>query len=421
MGQIRSKSRIVAETPADANCFIGFHDIIPWSQDESTIVIHRANPEFVDLSSCDKPIDICLWHQQTGEIEVVDSTTAWNFQQGARLQWLPGHSDTIAFNAIEDGRPVAVLKNVKSGQRRVLSSPIYAFSPDGKISIAPNFTTLAHRWKAYGYPALVGNPIIKEQELDGLWQVNIETGKESLFISTKRVSEFHAVAKVEASRHFLCHVSFSPDGSRVAFLDRFFTADGGLFTRMIVTDREAKELTLVAQEGVSHFDWVDNDAILVWTRFAGGLASLRSSGILNRPFIKPLLTIARRFKGRWKKRLLAESYYKISVKDPKSRSPFGSPTLGLDGHPMVARSHGWIVTDFYPDKNSRMPVILYNAERSLRVDAQTFIHHSRSEDTDAKCDLHPRWSRSESRVAVDTCEEGYRQVRVLDVQDIVSA
>jgi len=55
-----------------------------------------------------------------------------------------------------------------------------------------------------------------------------------------------------------------------------------------------------------------------------------------------------------------------------------------------------------------------------RIDAHVFEHNPRSHDTDVKCDLHPRWNRSERLIAVDTCEAGLRQVRVLDVSDIVS-
>ncbi|MGB7547702.1 MAG: hypothetical protein WBM14_08130 [Terracidiphilus sp.] len=420
MVQSRSRSRIVAETPPDANCFIGFHDFIPWSQDESCIVIHRADPAYFEMSDCDKPIDICLWYPQTGEIRVVDTTRAWNFQQGSRLQWMPGRPDTIVFNDIEDGRAVSVLRNVVTGERRVLPAPIYVFSPDGKVSISPNFTTLAHRWKAYGYVPLEATPPIPDQDADGIWQLDIETGKESLFISTKRAAEFQAVPNAHPSGHFLCHVSISPDGSRVIFLHRFFSADGGLFTRMIATDREAKELVLLGQEKVSHFDWFDNDTVLVWARFTGGgLAQFRSRGLLNSPLVKPLLRIARSCTGRWKRNLLSEAYYKIPVKDPKARVRFGWPSLDRDGHPMIARSHNWILTDFYPDKNGRLPVILYDPTRNLRVDAQMFSHHPRDSDTDVKCDLHPRWNRSERLVAVDTCEAGYRQVRVLDVSDIL--
>ncbi len=363
MKQFGPDGRIVAETPANSNCFIGFHDIIPWSPDESCLAIHRASPGYFDIADCGKPIEICIWRPQTSTIAPIDHTTGWNFQQGSRLQWLPNSPDVVAFNTIEDGRAVAVLRNVTSGARTVLPAAIYVISPDGKTSISPNFTTLAHRWKAYGYPPLAQNPVISDQGEDGLWQLDLQTGKETLFVSTKRAAEFQSVPSSDPASHFLCHASFSPDGARVIFLHRFFSTDGGLFTRMIATDREAKEFVLLAQEKVSHFDWIDNDTVLVWARFTGGgLAAVRARGLLGSPWIKPLLRVARHLTGRWKKHVLAESYYKISLGAPQSRSRFGWPFLDSDGHPMIARSHSWIVTDFYPDKIGRLPLILFNPD-----------------------------------------------------------
>lgn len=421
MGQASQNGRIVAETPADANCFIGFHDIIPWSHDESCLAIHRANPDYFEMHDCEKEIDICLWFPATGELRAVDSTRAWNFQQGARLQWLPGHKDVLVFNDIRDGKAVSVLKNVVTGERTVLPAPVYVFSPDGKVSISPNFTTLAHRWKAYGYLPLAANPPIASQSEDGLWKLDLTTGEETLFISTERAAAFEAVPNADPGSHFLCHASFSPDGSRVIFLHRFFSSDGGLFTRMIATDREAKDLVLLAQEKVSHFDWIDNDTVMVWARFTGGgLAQARSRGLLSSPLLKPLLRVARSFTGRWKKKLLAEAYYKIPLSNPKGRARYGWPDLDADGHPMVARSHAWVVTDFYPNSKGTLPVILFDRQSNKRTDAHVFRHAPRSVDTDVKCDLHPRWSRTERMVAVDTCEAGYRQVRVLDVAGIVA-
>ena len=411
----------MAETQPSANCFVGFHDIIPWSPDDSVVAIHRAAPGFFRLEDCSKPIDICLWRPQSEEIDVIESTTAWNFQQGARLQWLPGSKSTLAFNAVQAGQAISVFRDVQTGTRRTLPAPIYVFSPDGAISISPNFTTLAHLWRAYGYPVLAGNPLITDPDADGLWQLDIRTGEQKLFISLRRAVEFEAGKNIEPDGHFLCHVSFSPDGTRVAFLERYFSADHALVTRMLVTDPEAKTLKVLANGGVSHFDWLDNDKIVVWTRPSGALAAMRSSGALGSPILRPLLKLGRSFKGKWKKKLLSEAYYVISVDNPGTKYRFGWPSLSFDGHPMVARSHRWIVTDYYPNAKNELPVILYNADRQIRADAHVFVHHPRSVDTDVKCDLHPRWNRKEDKVAVDTCEAGYRQVRILDVSDIVRA
>jgi hypothetical protein len=86
---------------------------------------------------------------------------------------------------------------------------------------------------------------------------------------------------------------------------------------------------------------------------------------------------------------------------------------------MIARSHPWLVTDFYQSSVSGGPVILYNSERAERTDVHVFAYHPRTDDTDVKCDLHPRWSRDERFIAVDTCEAGFRQVRILDVNDML--
>ena len=417
-----SNGRIVAETPADANCFIGFHDIIPWSPDNRCVAIHRADPAFFSMDDCSKPIEICLWFPETGEIRVLDTTYAWNFQQGARLQWVPGEKAMLAFNSIENGKAVSVFRDLDKDERQVRKGAIYAFSPDGRISIAPDFRTLACRWMAYGYMPLRDHAPTTNQDADGLWKLDLATGKEGLFISTQRAAAFEAVSNADPSSHFLCHASFSPCGHRIIFLHRFFSADGGLFTRMIATDRDAKQFTLLAQEKVSHYDWIDSDHIVVWARFTGGgLASARSRGLLSSPMIKPLLRTVRGMTGRWKKKLLSESYYTIPIQNPKARSRYGWPSLDADGHPMVARTHGWTVTDFYPNREGEMPVILYHSIREQRVDAGIFKHAPRSKDSDVKCDLHPRWDRTERMVAVDTCEAGMRQVRIIDVNDIVSA
>ena len=420
MGESQFRSRILASTPADSNCFIGFHDIIPWSQDGSRLAIHRTNPAFCEMNHCSEPIEICLWHPENGQIEAVDTTTAWNYQQGSRLQWLPGHSDIIVFNSIENGRPVSVYRNVATRERRVVQAPIYAFSPDGKTSIAPNFTTLAHRWKAYGYPRLEKHPLIEDPDADGLWLVDVASGNQRLFISTGRVAEYLPLPTQDYSKHFLCHATFSPDGLHIVFLHRYFHPDGGLISRMFVTDRDGKDLTMLAQEKVSHFDWLDEDSILVWARFASGLAQVRSRGLFKSPLLAPFVRAARNFKGRWKQKLLSEAYYAISISDPKSRRRFGWPNLEWDGHPMVARSHHWIVTDYYPS-NQYAPVFLYNTHSSACLNVHTFQYNPRSLDSDVKCDLHPRWNRSERLIAVDTCESGYRQVRIVDVEDVVKA
>ena len=66
------------------------------------------------------------------------------------------------------------------GRAQSFAGPMCAFSPDGKTSISPNFTTLANRWKAYDYPLLAQSPVIADQLADGLWQLDLESGRGAL-------------------------------------------------------------------------------------------------------------------------------------------------------------------------------------------------------------------------------------------------
>jgi hypothetical protein len=414
-------SRVRFVTSPEQNCFIGFHDIIPWSADGRVVALQRMPADFRDMEDTDKAIEIALWTPETGAIEAIDTTRAWNFQQGARVQWLPGSASVLLFNDVIDGVPLGILRDVATGERRVLEGAIHVIDPTGSISIAPDFVDLAVHWPAYGYRATLGHHPDAIASETGLWEVDLTTGKRRLFLTIERVvSEMEEARRPIGARHFLSHPLFSPDGKHVVFVHRFFLPDGSLFTRFLVTDRQARTITVLAEEKSTHFDWWDNETLLVWARFAGALGKARSRGILQSPIVRPLIKLVRAMSGRWKKRLLAESYFKVPIANPAARSRFGWPDLDSDGHPMFARSHRWLLTDTYPDGSEKLPLILYHLDEHRRVDVAWFEDGVTSAQGDAKCDLHPRWNRDETMIAVDTCEAGLRQVQLVDVRDIVA-
>ena len=70
----------------------------------------------------------------------IGETTAWNWQQGARLQWRP-KSDEIVWNArSDDGKQyVCSVYDFRTGKRRTLPRPIYDLSPDGATALTHDF------------------------------------------------------------------------------------------------------------------------------------------------------------------------------------------------------------------------------------------------------------------------------------------
>ena len=413
------EARLEAVTPQAESLFFGFHDVTPFSPDGRRLLVHRLQPDWQGMADTMGEAEICLWEPEQDTVSVLGRTTAWNFQQGSRLQWLPGPSERFIYNRIRDGRLVAAICNPDGSVEREIAGGVYGIAHDGGWGVSVDFTALAHRWPAYGYAALRQLPDNEDPTANGLWRIDLASGERRLIVSLAQVLAHWGQS--EGSGHFLTHPQISPDGSRIVFMHRFFSSDGGLYTRLLCCDEQGGELRLLAEEKVSHFDWMDDRRLLVWARFSGGgMAQLRASGSLDKAWLRPLLNLARRMTGRWKKRLLAESFWLIDVDEPTNRQRYGWPQLDSDGHPMVARSHDWLLIDTYPDATGTLPLILQHRGSGRRIDVARIVDGVITTDTDAKCDLHPRWDRSETRIAIDFCDKGRRGVAIIDVAAIVA-
>ncbi len=423
---VHPKAQLAAQTPQGMNMFFGFHDICPWAPHGQTLLALRLAPEWQSMADTINPAEICLWDSENGEIEVVGTTACWNFQQAARQQWLPDGTGRFCFNTLNDaGECAAEIVDPLSRSRKTIPGGLYAVAPGAEWGVAPDFGVLAKRWPAYGYASLKDLPSPQDPASFGITRVDLDTGIGEILISLKDVLDHwdgDPRGSPQGDGHFLTHPSISPNGKKITFLHRFFAEDEGSFTRLLVCNADGTGLRVLAEEKVSHFDWLDDETLLVWARFTGGgLAQMRANGTLNSPLIRPAVNLARKFTGRWKKRILAESYFALPIDGSGDRRKYGWPALDADGHPMVARSHDWVVTDMYPDSSGTLPLILWNDRSGERIDVARLTDGVLTGDSDAKCDLHPRWDRSETRIAVDCCDRGLRRISLFDVSGIVSA
>jgi len=102
--------------------------------------------------------------------------------------------------------------------------------------------------------------------------------------------------------------------------------------------------------------------------------------------------------------------------------------LGCDGHMSMHPNDQikrWMFSDTYPKReNNERTLFVYDLNADHRYDLGRF-HAGRVTPLNPpmnpmRCDLHPRWDRSGTRVTIDSVHEGYRAIYLVDVSSVIS-
>lgn len=316
-------------------------------------------------------------------------STAWGWQQGCMLQWLPGSSTRVLWNDRGAGDFRCHILDVKTRKQRTIPSAVYTVSPDGTSALSVDFRRLNDVRPGYGY---VGLPDPHADELtprdSGLWGIDLATGAKRLLLSIRDVAAFGEVPEDgRGAKHWFNHVLYNPDGSRFVFLHRWRPkgTKGTFRTRMLTADADGRNLYVVNPSGLtSHFIWRDPRTLLAWTKPAD----------------------------------LAAGFYLLHDRSRKVEA-VGKGVMVQDGHCNYLPGNEWIVNDTYPDRQRLQHVYLYHVRSGRRVPLGAF-HSPREYAGEWRCDTHPRVSPDGTRLIIDSPHGGAgRQMYLLDLRKIV--
>ena len=428
----------------------GFHDII---------ISNKADTKYLclEVDTMNRPPLpgelFGVGYVEGGQFIKVGETTALNYPQGARQQWV---ADTDLFTVNNRVGDVWGTDLYDSTSKKLLDrfpATTHMLSKDGKYAYGLDYARL-YRLGGYGYAGLIDlNADNPTPTNSGITVMDIKTKEVKLLVSVSQVAECDSNGKVsEIGHHYLTHLCVSPDSSRIAFLHRFPLADGGECTRLMSIGADGSNLRCLAQGFLSHFDWKDDNHIYIFGRANSSLESFRNNPILAIPIVATSMKLAKKtiklFIGK-NKSIVAKSnsFMMVEDKDNTGVIPFAKDIIPVDGHPMTNPIYNeWCINDTYPDNDGYRDLMLYNFHSNERINLGRFHMIMDRPDMTLKqqflmgvdlsqmsneeeyaftrsglhCDLHPRWNSKGDKAFFDSIHEGTRQLYYVNVKDIVS-
>lgn len=376
-----SKAKAITSGPME-HFYASYYGINSFDGTERYATVLETSLKYVLPPNDESPATLGLVDLKTNEFIPIAKTRAWNFQQGCMAHWLATSPNSmIIYNDLRDGKFVSVIKNVFTKKERIIPYPVSAVSPNGKEAISINFARLRFTRPDYGYSgdgqdAKIG---VAFPEDDGLFLVDLTTGKAKLIVSIAQVKELVPPIE-EDGREYFNHTLFSRDGSKIFWLARAIPHRN---TSAFTINRDGTNLQRCFPDGWggSHFDWLSADELMITAKYKA-----RSSGHI-------LFTV-----GKQDYRVL------------------GKGLLDFDGHGTFSPDGRWMVTHTYPDK-------VFHEQKLFLMDMKTqaVLPLGRYYEPPKfhgwwRCDLHPRWSPKGDMIAFNSAHEGSRQAYIIDLK-----
>lgn len=378
-------------SPTNGEFFFGYYDLQPFNG--NLHLTHRVNfTDRLHKKGDTAEIGLLDMNSSTGSYEKLDTTGAWNFQQGAMLQWNPkAPTEEVIYNSLCDGGYNATILNINTGKKRFLDRPIANVSPKGDYALSINFPRMYNFRPGYGY-AEYGDPFYHHNHSakDGVFLIDMETGKSKLIISMEEIWEFGGLKHFGKDQKMIVnHLGFNTDGTRFVMQVRNFPEPGKIHDTIVITaNRDGSDMFMLSDYGVqSHYYWIDPKHLIMF----GGGRELECARGWGNNYI-----------------LTDKTYEGIMIADG---------FFDDDNHMSYSPDRKLLLTDTYPNEQMAQTLRIYSFEKNTCTDIGRFYSIPRSM-TDMRCDLHPRWNQDGTKISFDSTHEGFRGVYLVDVEAI---
>ena len=414
-------SEIIASTPLDHDHSVGFHDIRPFNKtNNNLLILHKYSLKSLGFKTDNNDkIDICIWDFINSKIQKIDETNTYSWEQGSRLQWYD--KDKIIYNKIDNGNETSIIYDIVSKDKIKLNTCIYSINKNGNI-LSINYSRLWKLWKSYGYKDLKSINDYKfesKPKNDGIYLIDRDFNKNIIFSINDAVN-LCGLSNIKKD-FFLCHPTFNFDGDKFVSLLRYFNDSGALISYLIYTNLNNRENVILAREKVSHFEWIDNDTIVVWCRnLSPKYEKIRFNKYLEKYVVSSIKKIIKLLKPDIQQKIISTHYHVIKLNNPYKLIKLDENNLTEDGHPQISKNGKFLITDTYANKIGYQKLLLYDLINKKTHIVGEFKVDSYLKNKNLKYDLHPRWNNNSNKISIDSSHDGSRQSYIIDIQKLIN-
>lgn len=410
----------VFSSPLHEEFKYGYYTTCPLSADGNKLLSHKALFNYREPTDNDV-IEIGYFDLTTKLWIKLTESRAFNWQQCSMLQWLgPSFNDKVIFNDFQDDKYVSRIIDVNNGNETLISYPIYAVSGDGRFAISLNFARL--RWtRGYSYYNIENQsmnvPLYGEENIS---KIDLHDNKIQAILNIKDIVKDKKWNQNVDVFHWFEHIQFNSDFSRFSFYYRYGTGER-FSTEIYTLGIDGKDLwkqPIKNDSLYSHLAWKSVTEYVIFTYPRSNIGKIYDKSIKGKytywlyPLYKRIL-----------KPFLSKEIVKLA-EDPSRYETFidkigyvGSfQTKGLlcmDGHPSFTKCGRYFLSDTYADENLYRHLYIYDIIRRKTFHLGKF--KSISNNCDWRVDLHPRFSKNERFVIIDSNHNGSVQVMVIKI------
>jgi len=370
--------RPVILSPQDgAHYFFGYYDL-PASQGRKHLC-HRVS--FMDRLPTAKDI-AQLGYLENGEFVPFAETTAWNFQQGALLQYHRFKADTVFYNTFHNNRVCTAQHNYATGSISYTDRAAATISPDGNRGLAVNFGRIFAFRPGYGYAGCTDPwESCNAPAEDGVFLIDMNKGTSQLIVNYQTLAE--ASGFTPDQKVLVNHINFGPDSDHYVALVRNFPAPGqplSWSTTLILGDCQGNVTPVLRNTYVSHYCWAGPDSLIAHCTVEGEKKSLYRLELSLKEWVE----------------------YDMPY--------FHEPGL-TDIHCNLYPDGTFLIGDGYP-KDGYRPIQYYHIPTGT-AKTLLYVRTDEPDSWDIRCDLHNRYVFDGAAISFDTTHNDCRQIALI--------